>query len=347
MAEKIKVIQYGLGAMGVGMVKMLLEKKDIELVGAISASGRNKGLDVGTAIGLDRKLGVLISNDAEKVLNTVKADIVLHATCTTLEDAVRETVPILKSGKNVITIAEEVLYPTGGNKKVFDDLDRIARENNVTILGTGINPGFVMDFLPLSMTGIMINIKRIKMQRVVNYGRYGKSVWEHIGVGKDIEAFNQGCKRGEIVLHVGLEQTVNICAAALGWKLDKITVDKEPIISRIQRDTEFGSVLPGSIGGFKQIAIGWYKEEALITQELIGLINPDEKEDGVALGNNIWLEGDPSIHLFVGGEFADQGGKGTYAHAVNSIPQVIQAKPGFSTVISLPPAICLKSKKAT
>jgi 4-hydroxy-tetrahydrodipicolinate reductase len=342
--KKIKVIQYGLGAMGAGMVKMMLEKEGFELVGAISASGRNTGADVGEVIGLGAKTGVLISGDAEKVLKSVEADVVLHATCTAIEDTVRETIPVLRAGKNVVTIAEEALFPLSRNKEQFDLLDKTAEENGVTILGTGVNPGFMMDFLPLSMTGIMVNVEKVRIQRVVNYGRYGKSVWDHIGVGKDIKAFNEGVNKGEIILHVGLEQTTAICAAALGWKLDKVTVDSEPTISRTLRKTEFGSVQPGEVGGFKQSAKGWKNGEAVLIQDLIGLIDPDEKEDGIALGNDIWLEGNPSVHVTMGGDFADQGGKGTYARAVNALPQVVAAKPGFKTIMELPPSVCLKNK---
>jgi hypothetical protein len=339
--RRYRVIQYGLGAMGAGMLKMMAERRDFEIVTVVSGSGRNLGMDAGEAAGLGRKLGVVVRSAADGVFESVNADIVMHATCSTVEDTLRDVTPVLAAGKNVITIAEELLFPTARNQPLFDKLDTLAKKGGVTILGTGINPGFMMDFLPLSMTGIMLNLQKITIRRVVNYGRYGQSVWQHIGVGRGIEEFERALSTGEVCLHVGLEQTVAITAAALGWELDDFTEEREPIITRIERRTEYGTVLPGQVGGFRQLATGWKSGEALIVQELIGLVNPDEAEDGMAPGNEYWLDGDPSVHLFVGGEFADQGGKGTIAHAVNAIPRVVAAPPGVVTVLDLPPAVCL------
>lgn len=338
--KKIKAIQYGLGAMGSGMARIMLEKENIEVVGAISDLERDKGKDLGEVIGLDRKVGIIVENDAEKVLKAVSADVVLIATCSFMSDIVEQALPALSVGKNVITIAEEASFPTKKNKEFFDQLDKIAKKNNVTILGTGINPGFMLDYLPISITTLMIKVNEVKIQRVVNYAKYGKSVWEHIGVGESIETFNAGCQSGELVLHVGLEQTTLMTAEALRLEVDEYTETKEGIISKSVRKTEFGEIKPGEVCGFKQQGILWKNKKALITHEIIGLINPDKTEDEVETGTHIWLVGDPGVYVFVGGEIADEGGKGTYAHAVNSIPEVINAKPGFITVLDLPPSPC-------
>lgn len=342
MDENIRVIAYGLGAMGSGMVRALSGKANMEIVGAVSGSGRNVGVDLGDAIDLGHKMGVPISANSARVWESLDADVVLHSTCTGIEQTLREAAPIMRSGKNVISIAEEVSFPVKSTESLFAELNKVACDSDVTILGTGINPGFMMDCLPASLSSIMLTVKSIKIRRVVNYGRYGQSVWDHIGVARDVAEFERALESGEVVLHFGLEQTVAGTAKAMGWELDNYTLERIPIISKIARPTTFGTVQPGQVGGFRQLATGWKCGEALVVQELIGLINPDEEEDDVALGNEYWLEGDPSVHFTLDGEFADQGGKGTIARAINAIPAVIAAKPGFVSVLDLPAAACLK-----
>lgn len=342
MGKKIRVIQYGLGAMGLGMVSMMLEKEDLEVVAAISASGRNVGLDLGEVLGLDRKVGLTISGQAEEVFKSVEADVVMHATCSTLDVVLEQVAPALKTGKNVITIAEEAVYPVQNNIEIAKQLDELAKANNVSIVGTGINPGFMFDFLPISITGVMRNVSKVRTRRVVNFAKYGLSVWEHIGVGKDLADFEKGVKDGNIVLHVGLHETVALTAKGLNWELTNYNETKEPLISKSKRKTEFGEILPGQTCGFRQVGTGWRNDDIVVVQEIVGIINPNKDEDGLEVGTEIWVEGFPSSYISIGDDIAEQGGVGTFAHAVNTIPQIIESKPGYVTVLDLPPAACLK-----
>lgn len=340
--RRYRVIQYGLGAMGSGMVRMMLHKADVEIVGAISASGRSVGMDLGRAVGMDEQLGVVVSGNPEQVLKEVEADVVLHATSSTMVELFEQIGPALKHGKNVVTIAEEACFPWKRNRVIAEKLDALARESGVTLLGTGVNPGFMMDFLPLSFSGLMQRVRAVRIRRVVDFSRYGLSVWKHIGAGLTPEEFQAGCERGEVVLHVGLPETVELTASALGWELDRVSEARKPLISRSVRVAGGGRIEPGQVTGFEQVACGWRGGQVVIEQCLVGIIGPSVEEDGVEVGTDVWLEGESGAHVHVGGQLAMEGGMATYAHAVNAIPHVVAARPGYLTVVDLPPAVCLR-----
>jgi 4-hydroxy-tetrahydrodipicolinate reductase len=170
MAKKIKVIQYGLGAMGSQMVQMMLGKRDLEVVGAISGSGRLAGEDLGKAVGLKKKLGIKVSGNASEVFKTVEADVVLHATTSWMKETFQQTREALETGKNVITIAEEASNPwVKSLEKIAREVDMIAKRNKVTFLGTGVNPGFMMDYLPMALTGVLKEVNKIRIRRVIDW----------------------------------------------------------------------------------------------------------------------------------------------------------------------------------
>lgn len=339
--KRIKVIVSGVGEMGGQAVRMILEKPDLELVGVI---GHKKcvGEDVAKKIGLDKDTGIIISADADKIFETVDADIVLNFGSSTVKDAYSQIKEAIAHGINVITIAECASNPWITEKEISEELDKKAKLNGVTFLGTGINPGFMFDYLPIVITGTLKRTSKIYCKRVVDFSRYGIVVWEHIGAGKTPDEFDKGIKNGDIVLHVGLKETVNIVAGAMGWKLDNYTETKSWMVSKSKREVEYGIVEPGTVCGFKQIGTGYMKGKEVIIQEIIGLIKPNLKEDGTEVGTYILIDGvSSSTKISIEGELAVQGGWGTVARAVNSIPQVIAAQPGIITMNQLPPSPCL------
>jgi len=341
MNKKIKVIVSGVGEMGGQAVQMILEKPVLELVGVI---GHKKGVgeDVAKKIGLDKNTGIIISADAKKLFETVSADIVLNFGASAVKDAYSQTKEAITHGINVITIAECASNPWISEKEISDELDQQAKLHGVTFLGTGINPGFMFDYFPIVITGALKRTTKIYCKRVVDFSRYGIVVWEHIGVGKTPDEFDQGIKNGDIVLHVGLKETVHIVADAMGWKLDHYTETKSWMISKSKREAEYGVVEPGTVCGFKQIGTGFMKGKEVIIQEIIGLIKPNPKEDGTGVGTYALIDGVSSqTKVSIEGELALQGGWGTVARAVNSIPQVIAARPGIITMNELPPSPCL------
>jgi hypothetical protein len=324
------------------MVQMMLGKRDLEVVGAISGSGRLAGEDLGKAVGLKKKLGIKVSGNASDVFKTVEADVVLHATTSWMKETFQQTREALETGKNVITIAEEASNPwVKSLEKIAREVDMIAKRNKVTFLGTGVNPGFMMDYLPMALTGVLKEVNKIRIRRVIDWSRYGVTLFEHICAGKSMKQFEEAQARGEVAFHVGLEQSVRLTAEALGKPIDEYKETANVLVSKSRRVTPYMVIEPGTVCGYTQTGRGLIKGKEFLNYEMVAIINPNPKEDGTDVGTFISIDGIPSMEVTVGGEFAGQGGWGTVASAVNSIPRVVAARPGLITVNELPPWSCL------
>ncbi len=321
--QAIRVVQWGTGAMGAGMIKMMLHKKDIELVGVISKRAASQGIkDIGEFLGMG-KIGVPVYSDPSEIISSDKCDIVLHATKSFVKEVYDDLKFIAEQGVDCITIAEEMAYAWQQEPELAAKLDEIASENSTVILGTGINPGFVLDSLIVMLTGACIKVDRIEAMRVNDLSPFGKTVMETQGVGTTVEQFNEGLKKGTIVGHIGFPESIRMIADALGWEIVKIEQTREPIISNVYRETPVVKVQPGMVAGCKHIGIGYDRNG----NEKIKLIHPQQIHphlEGVETGDYINIYGDPEIHFANKPEIP--GGKGTIATAVNMIPAVFYSE---------------------
>lgn len=343
MKKRVRLVQYGLGTMGSLMVRLVANKSGLEYVAGGSASRRYSGFDLGEASGLGKRLGVMVKSSVEETLKGISADVMLHATVSEMKELMREVLPALRAGLNVISLAEELSYPWERNPKLARELDETAKEHGVTVLGTGINPGFMMDLLPLSFTGICGSVRTIRVRRVVDFSVYGQSVMEHIGANLTPEEFDVGLRNGSIVLHVGLPESIQMVAKGLGWRIEELKEHREALVSRTDRLAERIEVKAGRVCGFRQTGEGRGQGNK-IELEVFGIILPDPSEDRVSPGTWIDIEGDPGINVAITGSVSFEGGLTTVAHAVNSVPMVVEARPGLLTTRELPAASCLPDK---
>jgi len=342
--KKIRVVQWGLGAMGSGMAKLMLEKANIEIVGAIAHRSDKVGQDLGKVLGLEKEIGVMITteSDPSAAWTGNRADILLHATCSTTVDAFPQIRAALAARLNVISIAEELAYPHVQQPKLAQELDELARNYRVTLLGTGINPGFVLDALIIALTGASCKINRIKARRVNDLSPFGPTVMRTQGVGTTVQEFEQGLADGSIVGHIGFPESIAMIADSIGWKLDRIEQTREPIISQIERKTPHVEVKPGMAAGCNHIGRGIIDNEAVIILEHPQQIHPHLAE--IKTGDYIEIEGVPPINLAIEPEIP--GGLGTIAVAVNMIPAVIAAPSGLISMRDLPLPTMLASELA-
>lgn len=330
--DKIKVILWGIGNMGGGMAKMILEKEGFEIVGGIIRNPKKDGMDLGDYLEIGRKLNVKVSTDAKKVLEETKADVVLLSIDSFVE-GVFEPIKLIVSNKmNVITIAEEMAYPYKVAPYMSKEMDRLAKENGVTILGTGVNPGFVLDTLIITLTAACRSVKKIRAARINDLSPFGKTVMVEQGVGTTPEQFMKGIEDGSIYGHVGFEESIPMIADALGIEIDEVKQTREPIISKVHRETKDVVVEPGMVAGCRHCGYGLKNGEPVIILEHPQQIHPEL--ENIETGDYIWIEGDPNINLCIKPE--TPGGIGTIATAVNMIPHVINAEPGLVTMKDLP-----------
>jgi 2,4-diaminopentanoate dehydrogenase len=329
--ENIKVVLWGLGSMGSGMGKYLISKKGIEIVGAIANRAEKAGKDLGEILGIDQTMNVKVTNKPESVINK-DVDIVLHSTTSFAKEAYPQLTQIIEGGVNVISIAEEMAYPYIAAPKLSRKLDELAIKNKVSILGTGINPGFILDLLIFSLTGACVEVERIEAARINDLSPFGPTVMKTQGVGTTVEKFKEGIKDGSIVGHIGFKESVNMIADRLGIVLDKIEESREPIISKTYRETPHVKVEPGMVAGCKHIAKGFSQAKEVIVLEHPQQIRPEK--EGTETGDYIKIKGIPEINLAIKPEIP--GGIGTMAVAINMIPVIMKAKAGLLTMKDLP-----------
>jgi 2,4-diaminopentanoate dehydrogenase len=332
MQDKLKVAVLGTGQMGSGIVRLLKRKQGIELVGVHGRRAERAGLDAGAAIGLEEKIGVALTADLPGMLSSAKPDVVIQATCSKVEQAADEIKTAVRSGANVISIAEEMAYPFYEAPGLSEAIHTLALENRVTVTGTGINPGFVLDLLVISLTGVCFHVESITARRVNDLSPYGPSVLQTQGVGITPEAFEKGVEDGSVVGHFGFPESISMIATALGWQIDRIDQTRDPIISKVHRETPFVKIEPGLTAGCTHTARGY-----MDGRPVIHLIHPQQVHphlEAVQTGDHIEIKGEPDVNFSSGPEIP--GGIGTIALAVNMIPQVVTGPSGLKTMADLP-----------
>lgn len=340
--KPIRVLQWGLGAMGSGMARLMLEKQGLEIVAAVDGRPDYTGKDLGDVLGVDQKLGVLVTDQPEKVLNKDLVDIVILATTSWTKEQMPDLTRIIEAGINCISIAEEMSDPEAQNPDLSQQLDELAKKHGVSVLGTGVNPGFVLDLLVVVLTGGNHRVERIEASRVNDLSPYGPTVMKTQGVGTTPEEFRAGVKDGSIVGHVGFPESIHLISAALGLGVDRIEESREPIISTVYRETPHVKVQPGMVAGCAHIGIGYRGD-----QEVIKLVHPQQIHphlENQETGDYINIYGKPEIHMAIKPEIA--GGIATMGIAVNMIPHVVAASPGLKRMIDLPVPAALMGESA-
>jgi 4-hydroxy-tetrahydrodipicolinate reductase len=342
MAQPIRVLQWGLGAMGSGMARLMLEKSGLRIVAAIDERPDYAGKDLGEVLGLGKHLGVTVSNNLKTVLDNDKVDIVILATTSWTKHLMPDLRKILSSGVNCITIAEEMADPEAQNPDLAAEIDALARKNGVSVLGTGVNPGFVLDLLIVMLTAGCHSVERIEASRVNDLSPYGPTVMKSQGVGTTPEAFAAGVTDGSIVGHVGFPESIHLISEALGLGVDRIEQSREPIISAVHRETPHVRVEPGMVAGCAHTGIGYRGNT-----EVIRLVHPQQIHphlENQDTGDYIHIYGLPEIHMAIKPEIA--GGKATIGIAVNMIPHVVAATPGLKRMIDMPTPAALMGESA-
>jgi len=329
--DKVRVVLCGVGAVGKRIAKFLLEKEGIEIVGAIDVAKEKVGRDLGEVMGIKKKLGVAVSDDADAVFSSAEADVMVHATTSFFKQVYPQIAKAVEYGVNVVSTCEELSYPYIADANLAGKLDELAKRHGATVLGTGVNPGFVMDTLPITLTGACQEVKAVKVTRSLDAANRRVPFQKKIGAGLTLEELRKKLERREITAHVGLEQSINLIATALGWELEEVKVTPiKPVIAekRVASKVEGGvTVEPGRVAGMKQS--GWATKDGkrVITLDLHMYMGAEEYE-------LYTIEGEPTITMKNTPCF--HGDISTVAIIVNSIPKVMNAPPGLVTMKDLP-----------
>jgi 4-hydroxy-tetrahydrodipicolinate reductase len=323
----IRVVHYGLGPIGVGVAKMIAKRGDMQIVGAVDIDPGKVGKDLGELLGDGQKLGVRVTSDAASVLDKSKADIVVLTTASSLNKIKGQIVQIVKAGLPIISTCEELSYPPAHNADLVAELNALAKQHHVAIYGTGVNPGYTMDALPLMLTAPCAEVKKIHVMRMQDASVRRLPFQQKIGAGITREEFQKRVDAGT-VRHVGLRESILMIADSFGWALSDYRESIEPVMAIRDVTTPFLTAKAGSVAGLNQVGRGFVDGNERITLELVAYVGAPKSHDTVT------IEGTPNItSTIVGGLHGDVA---TAAVTVNSIRRVIAAPAGLLTPNNLP-----------
>ncbi len=331
MDNKIKVIQYGFGPIGNKITQYLVERDIFQIVGAIDSDQLKLGLDIGKLAGLSAPLGVCITDNPKTLLNKAIADIVVLTTISSLENINPQIMEIVSCGINIISTCEELAYPWVTYPVIANEIDLAAKKKKVSVLATGINPGFLMDFLPLAMTGICNHVKKITVERTQNAQFKRMPFQNKIGAGLSVQQFHEKVKK-ETLRHVGLTESIHMIGHKLGWKLDNTEDIINPVIATDRTSTADITIEPDQVLGINQVGRGYVNGKEVITlvfKASIGESNPHDR---------IFIEGTPGVDMTI--KDGINGDIATCAITVNAIPAVIKAPAGLRTMADIEPVSC-------
>jgi hypothetical protein len=326
MAHTIRVIQYGLGPIGSAVARHAVERQGVELVGGVDIDPAKVGRDTGEVIGLGRSLGFPVAATLDQVLAGAPADAVLHTTSSYFPLFRDQIMQILEAGLDVVSTAEELSFPWLAHPEAACDIDAAARRAGKTVLGTGVNPGFVMDTLPLVLTGICQQVDHVEVTRLINASTRRGPFQAKIGSGLTPEEFQMRMSAGRMG-HVGLPESVGMVFHTLGRTLVRYESTVEPVLADRPIRTEHFRVEPGQVCGLEQVARGYSDEGEFMALTFVAAL--DAGEDG----DTIRITGWPSLEMTLKGTNGDLA---TVAIAVNALRRAIDAPPGLVTMRDLP-----------
>ena len=323
----IRVMHVGLGPIGAAVVRQVAARKGFTIVGAVDIDPAKIGTDLGDVVGVGRKLRVKVTADLGKTIKATKPHVAVLCTSSSLKRVLPQFEEVLRHKVPIVSTTEELSYPAPYNRRLAKRLDEAARKAKVAVLGTGVNPGFTMDALPIMLTGVCERVERIEVHRVQDASVRRLPFQQKIGSGLTKEQFQKKVDEGT-VRHVGLSESIQMIGDAMRWKLERIVDDIQPKIAEVPVRSEYLAVDPGYVCGIIQDGVGYVDGQPLITLHMEAYLGAPESYDSVL------IEGSPRLHSKIAGGI--HGDVATASITVNSIPKVISAGPGLRTMRDMP-----------
>jgi hypothetical protein len=323
----IRVLHVGLGPIGAAIVKQVAQRPGFKIVGAVDIDPAKEGRDLADVVGLKSRVNVKVVGDGRKAIRSAKPDVVVLCTSSSIKKVMPQIEAILKSKVPIISTTEELAYPGYTHIRQARQIHALAKKAKVAVLGTGVNPGFAMDALPIALTAVCERVDRVVVNRIQDARIRRLPFQQKIGAGLTTEQFQKKVDDGS-VRHVGMTESIAMIADALGWTLDRITDDIEPKLASVTISSEFLAVDPGYVCGIIQDGVGYRKGEPVIRLHMEAYLGAPESYDSVD------IEGSPRLAMKVVGGI--HGDVATASIVVNSIPKVLSAAPGLHTMRDLP-----------
>jgi hypothetical protein len=322
----IRVLHVGLGPIGAAVARQVATRAGFTAVGAIDIDPAKQGRDLGEVVGLDRRLRVPVSDDLRAVVRAARPDVAVLCTSSSLKKVWPQLEAVLKLKLPVVSTTEELAYPWWNQRALSKKIDAAARKARVAVVGTGVNPGFTMDALPITLTGVCEQVRAIAVNRIQDARSRRLPFQQKIGCGLTTAEFRARVEAGT-VRHVGLTESIAMIAAAMGWTLERVTDQIKPVVSKDGISSPLLTVAPGRVCGLIQDGVGYVGGRPIITLHMEAYLGAPESYDSVE------IDGTPTLSMKIAGGV--HGDVATASITVNSIPKVLAATPGLHTMRTL------------
>jgi 4-hydroxy-tetrahydrodipicolinate reductase len=324
----LRVVQVGLGAVGRRLTQFLLERPQVEIVGAVDLDPALAGRDLGEVADLGRELGVRVGQELAPAFARGPVQAALLTTVSGLAEVKPQIAALLEHRANIVSSCEELCHPWETSPEMSAEIDALAKVAGVSVLGTGVNPGFLMDLLPIALTAICRRVEKITVLRYQDARFRRLPFQQKIGAGLTLEQFEEK-KRAGSVRHVGLTESMHMIASRMGWKLDRAEDAISPVMAGEEVRSEEITARPGMVCGVQQIGSGYVEGKERIRLGFRACLGEREVQDTVI------VEGEPPLRFTIPGGV--NGDIATCAVLTNAIPVVVDAPPGLRTMADIPP----------
>jgi 4-hydroxy-tetrahydrodipicolinate reductase len=329
---RVNVAHVGLGAIGREVVRLVLRRGGLRLVAACDISPDLVGATIAAMLGEDESgpdgRVTVVEGLADAGLAPGDGLVVTHTPSSSLSRCLPELLGALEAGAHVVSSCEELSYPWVQAPDEAASLDDAAKAAGVSVVGTGVNPGFAMDYLPVVLSGAAKRVDSVRVHRVQDAGVRRDPLQAKVGAGISRDEFDRRVAAGSMG-HVGLTESAQAVASALGWDATDTTETIEPVVAESPRPSAFGTIEPGSIAGIDQVAVVRVDGEERVRLHLQMAVGIGPSQD------DIRLTGDPDLHLIVPGGL--HGDLATAAVLVNTIDSIRHAEPGLRVMSELRP----------
>jgi len=323
----INTVHVGIGPLGQKVLRYAVERGCFNIVGAVDPDPEKAGKDLGQLCGIE-PLGVTVRDNLADAIKGQSVDVALVTTVSSIVAFESQVAELANAKLNIVSTCEELFYPWKTNSEVAKRIDEICRQNGVACVGTGVNPGYLMDLFPTILSGLCQNVKKVEVWRVQDASVRRILFQQKIGAGLTLEEFEVKKKAGTL-RHVGLPESVDFIAERLGWKLDKNTESLEPVIAENQIDSGYKPISKGMARGVHQVGRGFVGDREVITLNFRAAVGEPESYD------QVHIDGEPEIKSRIAGGV--NGDIATCAITLNTVRSILRASPGLKTMGQIPP----------
>jgi 2,4-diaminopentanoate dehydrogenase len=326
-AGPVPAVVMGLGFIGQEIARVALGSPELELVGAVDSNPQLVGRSLGDLLGQPAFKKVRISEDLGSAIGKHKRVVVLHATGSKLMQVSDQLLAAMKAGASVVSTCEELAFPFLKYPELAEKLDRAAQRAGVSLVGTGVNPGFVLDRLIATVGQACGPVRHVRAERIVDARSRREALQRKVGAGMTEEEFDALAEKEQIG-HVGLVESAALCALGLGIECDDYEEEIVPVVA--EEDITGGAFLvrKGRVAGMFQTALALQDGQERVRLELTIAVGAERA------GDRIVLEADPRVEMEISGGIA--GDRATANLVVNAAPRLVAAEPGLLTVLELP-----------